>query len=123
MDRNTGTAIGIPNLQECDIHHTKIVMWINLSTSRWVTCRDPVDVLWGDADPGFAEKSRCCGAYRPRYHWSMALAHLTSRPTTTARPAVPAVPGSAPALPPSVARVAARTRLSAELLAAILEVE
>ncbi len=73
--------------------------------------------------PGFAEKSRRCGAYQPRYHWSVTLAHLTSRPTTTTRPAVPTAPGSAPVLPPSVARVAARTRLSAELLAAVLEVE
>ena len=37
----------------------------------------------------------------------------------TTRPDVP----ERPALPPSVARVAARTRLSAELLAAILEVD
>jgi hypothetical protein len=41
----------------------------------------------------------------------MALLHLTARPDSSTQ------------LPPSVARVAARTRLSAELLAAILEVD
>ncbi len=45
-------------------------------------------------------------------------------PAATVRAAGPGVPLLAPAaLPPSVARVAARTRLSAELLAAILEVD
>nr|WP_261560203.1 hypothetical protein [Frankia tisae] len=38
-------------------------------------------------------------------------------------PAPAGWPGGVPTLPPSVARVAARTRLSAELLAAILEVD
>ncbi|WP_419469380.1 hypothetical protein [Candidatus Frankia alpina] len=71
----------------------------------------------------------------------MALLRLTARstppahqpgsaragsPTPPARimgPAAAGWPGGAPTLPPSVARVAARTRLSAELLAAILEVD
>nr|WP_041261011.1 hypothetical protein [Pseudofrankia inefficax] len=44
-----------------------------------------------------------------------------ARPAADRGPA--AVRRDAPALPPSVARVAARTRLSAELLAAILEVD
>ncbi|MDT3441603.1 hypothetical protein QOZ89_18660 [Pseudofrankia sp. BMG5.37] len=47
-----------------------------------------------------------------------------TRPPVAARAAAPGGPPWAPAaLPPSVARVAARTRLSAELLAAILEVD
>lgn len=46
-----------------------------------------------------------------------------TRPTTVPSAAAVAVGGRARPLPPSVARVAARTRLSAEILAAVLEVE
>ncbi|WP_261560769.1 hypothetical protein, partial [Frankia tisae] len=40
-----------PATTTCDIHHMKIDMWIILSTGRWVTRRDPVDVLWEKGHP------------------------------------------------------------------------
>ncbi|AEH09751.1 hypothetical protein FsymDg_2366 [Candidatus Protofrankia datiscae] len=56
----------------------------------------------------------------PQHRWKRG----TDTGAPVARPSAPGSPPSSPRpLPPSVARVAGRTRLSAELLAALLDVQ
>lgn len=117
----------------------RVILWTGLSTTRWVSA-DRLGTACGTLRAPTGEtKSRLDLFDGLPVTRSMTLLNRRRRPPLAAaarptRPAThppidpaagsirpPAVPS--PELPPSVARVAERTRLSRELLAAILEVE
>lgn len=106
-----------------------MTLWIILSTTRWVSA-DRLGITCGTLPVAVRDlKSRLdllLGLTVTRYMTLLNKRRRAPEPTLAyPRPTAQATidPSGGSTLPPSVARVAERTRLSRELLAAMLEIE